>query len=162
MERAAPVGLWLVMVSQIAYVFGSFSFGGPGIGTVASAVSAACAGIAASALSRGDRSTFAWALVTFAAVQGLDYVTSFNNFGAFFIGFTLLVAGLIVASTSALRWRREGADAPRPHGVRFGAGLASLGTLTYLVGGFLGGFNFSAFTIGVIAAGIGWALVAMA
>lgn len=161
MERAAPVGLWLVSASQVAYVFGSFTQpGGPGIGTIASVASAGCAAVAASGLSRGDRTTFAWSLVAFLVVQGIDYLTSLN-LSPFFIGFTLLVVGLAVMSASAMRWRTQGADVARPNGVRFGAGLASLGAFSYLVAGFLIGANFSPFTLGALAAGVGWALVAL-
>lgn len=162
MERGAPVGLWLVSASQVAYVLGSFSEpGGPALGTVLSVASAACAAVSASALSRSDRTTFAWGIVVFAIVQLFDYLTSLSGANPFLIGFTLIVIGLAAAAASAQRWRRESADAQRPQGTRFGAGLASLGAFSYLAAGFLAGANLSIFTTGALAAGVGWALVAL-
>jgi hypothetical protein len=163
-ERAAPTGLWLVSASQILYLVGAFATGQLDLGTIADAASAGCAAVCASALARGDRASFAWGLLVFAAVQLLDYlVTLFGGrYPAYFAGFTFPVIGLAIVAASASRWRGAAADAPRPQGVRLGAGFASLGAFLYLVAGVMAGGSFNQFTVGAVCAGVGWLLVALA
>ena len=163
MEKAAPVGLWMVCAAQVAYILASFTSGDIGLGTVADAASAGCAAVCASALSRSDRNAFAWGLVVFAIVQLIDLVVTFftRGVGSFFLAFIVVVIGLAVAATSALAWRKQPADAPRPQGVRMGAAILSLGNFGYLVAGFLSGATLGLFPLGGLASGIGWALVAL-
>ncbi|HEX2021518.1 MAG TPA: hypothetical protein VHH36_02315 [Candidatus Thermoplasmatota archaeon] len=153
------VGFGLVALSQLAYFVGGLQFGGFGVGSVLTLACVLGALACAAGEARRERLWIGWGLGAFAAAQVLDYVTNLGALNLFFLGFTLFVAGVVLAALGAWRWNQEPEGEPRPGSVRLGAWLGAAAALVYILAGALGG-GLNVFGAGASFAAIGWALVA--
>jgi hypothetical protein len=163
-RRTAALGFSLVSLSQLIYLQQGLR-SGFGLGSTVDATSAACAAIAAYACWTGDRRrVLAGALAVFAAAQVVDYARSVGGarggLDPFFVGFTLVVAGLVTSAIAAWRWSTTSDAMPRPLALRIGAALTALGTASYILLGLMAGFSLGPFSLGATLGAVGWALVA--